>query len=690
MPSSDDQSLASLLTAEQRRDLATLIATTTVQMRTSITRGFDSQNLPAEQKTTQSLESSRHDVPKEQPAVSENASSSDHSNLSSIEFYKLQSAALAFFDTWRDKVIHRVKEVLESESQSSKTKDPTHAQEVANAAAKEEPPSTPSEKAASDALLAVYPPISSPLSHLSSGERLTILNAILLLLLSLESYTAHSRTLLLRLSSSLHIPAARLTQMEKDIAVGLLTAASHMDASSSTSAAQQANATARKWKVGLASVAGAALIGITGGLAAPLVAAGVGGLMGGLGLGATAAAGYLGTLAGSGVLVGSLFGAYGGRMTGKMMDEYAREVEDFAFLPLNDEQHNHAHLVEQARHKLEARHKEAEMQKEKEKRRLRVTIGISGWLTTKSEVLTPWHVLGDGGESFALRWELEALLALGHAIQGAVQSYAWSYIKVELLKRTVLAGLMAATWPLHFLKFSKVLDNPFSIAKSRADKAGAILADALIHKAQGERPVSLVGYSLGARVIYSCLKALAERKAFGLIDSVVVMGAPMPSDAEDWKMIRSVVMGRLVNVYSEKDYILGFLYRTSSIQFGVAGLQAVEGVQGVENVDVSESVTGHLRYRYMVGQLLREVGWADLDDAAIGAEEHALRKVEEEEQRIEDEAKKKGEGQDAGKRDEQQAEEDVQRLEERLAAKMKLADEAESGRNGGTAQQAPA
>jgi hypothetical protein len=364
-------------------------------------------------------------------------------------------------------------------------------------------------------------------------------------------------------------------------------------------------------------------------------------------------------------------------MTGKMMDEYAREVEDFAFLPLNDEQEGidkHTHPVEYARHKREAHRSEADKEKQKQNRRLRVTIGISGWLTDKSEILTPWHVFSDGGEPFALRWELEALLNLGRAIQGAVRSYAWSYIKVELLKRTVLAGLMAATWPLQFLKFSKVLDNPFSIAKARADKAGPILADALIHKAQGERPVSLVGYSLGGRVIYACLKALAERKAFGLIDSVVVMGAPMPSDAQDWKMMRSVVMGRLVNVYSEKDYILGFLYRTSSIQFGVAGLQAVEGVEGVENVDISESMTGHLRYRYMVGQLLRQVGWADLDEEAIEAEEHALRKVKEEEQRIEQEAERKEE-EGLGAKEvekEKQADEDVGRLEERFGRGMKL------------------
>jgi hypothetical protein len=33
------------------------------------------------------------------------------------------------------------------------------------------------------------------------------------------------------------------------------------------------------------------------------------------------------------------------------------------------------------------------------------------------------------------------------------------------------------------LKISKVVDNPFSVAKNRADKAGLVLADALINKA---------------------------------------------------------------------------------------------------------------------------------------------------------------------------------------------------------------
>jgi hypothetical protein len=127
---------------------------------------------------------------------------------------------------------------------------------------------------------------------------------------------------------------------------------------------------------------------ITGGLAAPLVAGAIGTIMGGIGLGTTAAAGLLGALAESGVIVGALFGAYGGRMTGKMIDQYAKEVDDFAFLPLKGTK-NREPLPED--------------------RRLRVTIGISGWITQKEDIINPWRALGRQSEVFALRWELEAL-----------------------------------------------------------------------------------------------------------------------------------------------------------------------------------------------------------------------------------------------------------------------------------------
>lgn len=277
-----------------------------------------------------------------------------------------------------------------------------------------------------------------------------------------------------------------------------------------------------------------------------------------------------------------------------MADKYAREVEDFRFLPLKDEWGS-------------------EFRKDdKDVRRLRVSIGINGWLLSEDEVTKPWRALGDETEAFALRYEMNSLLELGHALQDTVASYAWSVLKIEILKRTVLATLWAALWPIQILKLAAGVDNPFNLAKNRSEKAGRILADALINKIQGERPVTLIGYSLGARVIYVCLKTLAERKAFGLVDTVVFIGAPTPSNRDEWQLIRSVVTGKLFNVYSENDYILAFLYRATSIQLGIAGLQAVEDIEGVENLNLTEDVKGHLRYPGLIAQILTKCGFPNI------------------------------------------------------------------------------
>ncbi|KJY00160.1 DUF726-domain-containing protein [Zymoseptoria brevis] len=614
----EGESLTTVLeTPGQRGDLTLLIADCTEAMRQGILDVFDANETGA----TATLISESDDLlVSTEPTKAEAADKEKLSRelaqrekeLSASHMQELKEAALKHFDEWRSNVIQRVGEVVNSREEAQEQK--------ANATSKKEP-SEPAgsppikfrlgfnyDEGVRKAMEALYPPMPNLLSQLPEAQRALILHSVLLLLLSLEHYRAESRVLLLRLTTSLGLSPDFLGENESKVARVLLTAAENMNADDETKKKAEENQGSRKWKVGIATVAGAALIGVTGGLAAPLLAAGVGSVMGGLGLGTTVAAGYLGTLAGSGVLVGGLFGAYGGRMTGKMMDEYAREVEDFAFQPVR------------------TYHKPRKI--EKESRRLRVAIGISGWLTDADEVVQPWKVIGPQLEAFALRWELKALLNLGNSLTTMIKSAAWGAAKKEIIKRTVFGALMAGLWPLGLLKVSRVLDNPFGVANSRAHKAGQVLADAIINKAQGERPLTLVGYSLGAKVIFSCLQTLAERKAFGLVESVVLIGTPASTTAAEWRLARSVVSGRLVNVFSTNDYILGFLYRTHSIQYGVAGLQAIQNVKGIENVDVSDFVSGHTQYRFLTGRILNQIGFEDVDVEAMAEEEKALREQE--------------------------------------------------------------
>jgi hypothetical protein len=155
----------------------------------------------------------------------------------------------------------------------------------------------------------------------------------------------------------------------------------------------------------------------------------------------------------------------------------------------------------------------------------------------------------------------------------------------------------------------------------RAEKTGLVLAEILTNKVQGERAVSLVGYGLGARVVYACLTSMSEKRAFGIVENVVLFGAPCPSEIRVWTAMKSVVMGRLINVYSKNDYLLGFLYRTCAWNFGIAGLQPIVGVPRVENMDLSDTISNHLHYRYHIGNTLLQLRWEDADFGEISREQ---------------------------------------------------------------------
>ena len=64
----------------------------------------------------------------------------------------------------------------------------------------------------------------------------------------------------------------------------------------------------------------------------------------------------------------------------------------------------------------------------------------------------------------------------------------------------------------------------------------------------------------------------------------------MTSSATAWSKLRAVSSGRLVNVYSESDWIIGLLHREGVLASGAAGLKPVgvdETHLDVENVDAA-------------------------------------------------------------------------------------------------------
>ena len=170
--------------------------------------------------------------------------------------------------------------------------------------------------------------------------------------------------------------------------------------------------------------------------------------------------------------------------------------------------------------------------------------------------------------------------------------------------------MAALQLPVVLTKLAYLIDNPWTVSLDRANSAGLILADSLIDRNLGTRPITFVGYSLGSRVIFSCLRELARKGAYGLVQNVYLFGSPIVAKKDEYLKARSVVAGRFVNGYAKNDWILGYLFRLTSGGISrVAGLAPVDAIPGLENVDVTELVPGHMAYRTAMPRLLREVGW---------------------------------------------------------------------------------
>lgn len=170
--------------------------------------------------------------------------------------------------------------------------------------------------------------------------------------------------------------------------------------------------------------------------------------------------------------------------------------------------------------------------------------------------------------------------------------------------------MAAIQLPVVLTKLSYLIDNPWAVSLDRATAAGLILADSLIERSLGTRPITLVGYSLGARVIFSCLRELARKGAYGLVQNVYMFGSPIVASKDEFLKARSVVSGRFVSGYNRNDWILGYLFRlTSGGIKKVAGLGPLTDCPWIESIDVTDLVAGHMEYRKAMPSLLIRCGW---------------------------------------------------------------------------------
>ncbi|WWC65367.1 uncharacterized protein I303_107985 [Kwoniella dejecticola CBS 10117] len=497
----------------------------------------------------------------------------------------------------------------------------------------------------------------------------------------------------------------------------------------------------RHLATGAGVVAGGVLLGVTGGLAAPAIAA----VLAPLGVGSILSAGA------APVVLGTLFGVGGGGLAGKRVRERWRGVEEFSFIEIGDghkatkeelddlkeakarrdkqkseeqkksqDQHPEKKpkveseqgqkeevtaetegevseqdaevMVEQGRLDIEDRllklslesgtrsslslssdpsqppppytqsptssprasldqgRDEKALTEVKKPPSLVATIIVPGLLTSsRTEGITAWRAicssattfsrsvandessavttvsgLKDGRDVYLLRFESAAMLKTGRDVDLWVTSKLKGLVKKEIIKRTVLSAYFAAvSLPLSVYSMATMtLDNTWMHAVDRAKKAGRLLGEVIEKRVQGERPVVLVGSSVGALTILHALLYLSSLppppgsrggSIPAFVESAYLISLPSAPTAEEWQKVRSVTSRRVVNAYSDADLVLAGVVRLHEVVsraavmsngIKVSGLGPVEQ-PGIEDIDVSSVLRGHMEIQAKMPEILK-------------------------------------------------------------------------------------
>ncbi|PWN53850.1 DUF726-domain-containing protein [Violaceomyces palustris] len=353
--------------------------------------------------------------------------------------------------------------------------------------------------------------------------------------------------------------------------------------STSAVAREKGKASWGKWAATAGGfVAGGLLIGVTGGLAAPIVAPALVGLTG---------VSFLATSGGI-IMLGTLFGLGGGGLASYRVRRRLQGIESFEFVELENEARKAGVNIPS----------------------LHASICCSGLILEEEEQIRPWQRAFsnslDARDAFAIKCESKMMTEAGTALRGylidqILRSGGKKAVE-EVLKRTALASFAALSLPLTVMgAASATLDGAFVRAKTKSHKAGLILAETLKKEVQGHRPVVLIGTSLGAATILSALLELSKDPAENshLVDSVYLISAPITPSPSTLRKARSVVQRRFVNAFSSKDMVcriaawLGTGINVEELRNGslprVAGSKGLEGIEGVENVNVEDIILGH-------------------------------------------------------------------------------------------------
>lgn len=232
-------------------------------------------------------------------------------------------------------------------------------------------------------------------------------------------------------------------------------------------------------------------------------------------------------------------------------------------------------------------------------------IVCNGLLSEKGRGWAEWKSLIDkryrDSPVYRIHWGAKELKDLGILAQlGALKLAGAEAIKMAA--RTATKAGAKKLGPLGPILFGADLaKNPWHVARARADKTGAIVADVL---ARTKEPSwVLVGHSLGARVMAVAAQALGTKPDGPRLQTVHLTGAAI-SAKRDPQALAAAVDGAIYNYHSINDNVLKYLYRTAEGGRMPAGLSGFTPTSDkLKNIHVAADVKTHFDYYTKVNLL---------------------------------------------------------------------------------------
>lgn len=149
-------------------------------------------------------------------------------------------------------------------------------------------------------------------------------------------------------------------------------------------------------------------------------------------------------------------------------------------------------------------------------------------------------------------------------------------------------------------------NNVFNSNYEKSIKSGKLLAKMLANEnIFSYHRINFIGFSLGTRVIFECLKELETLKCANIVNDVVLMGGVV--DIHDARTFEwNCVAGRIVNCYCLNDSILKYILQLAKFGREPIGLHKISegGSARVEDFDLTHIVNGHLDYRKKMDKIL--------------------------------------------------------------------------------------